>query len=130
MKRGASIASWMSIPKWNAFSATCSMAWTWLSPPGAPNGITEPSSRRRMAGFGVSRGLFPGATPDGWFGSGRDCVPRPDGTMPSAGTTGERHDASDGVAENAFPQRSTTHRYDVSGSRSDGPVAASNGALL
>ena len=38
--------------------------------------------------------------------SGRDCVPRPDGTMPRPGITGERHEPSLGVADMALPQRS------------------------
>ena len=46
----------------------------------------------------------------GMAGSGRDCVPRPDGTMPSPGITGERHEPSDGVAEKALPQRSTAQQ--------------------
>src|SRR5216683_7301733 len=83
------------------------MACTCTSPPGAPNGMTLPSSRTAMAGLGVSLGRLPGATPEGWLGSGRDCVPRPEGTMPRPGITGERHDPSDGVADMALPQRST-----------------------
>src|SRR5690606_31872153 len=56
-------------------------------------------------------------------GSGRDCDPRGDGTIPSPGITGDRHEPSEGVAEKAFLQRSTTQTYDVSGARSgSGPV--------
>src|SRR5262249_14348853 len=92
------------------------MAWTCTSPPGAPNGITLPSSRTAIAGLGVSLGRLPGATPEGWRGSRRDCVPRPEGTMPRPGITGERHEPSDGVADIALPQRSTAQQYEVSGS--------------
>ena len=59
-----------------------------MSPPGQPNTRTEPSSRTAIAGFGVNRGRLPGPTPDGWRGSGRDCVPRVDGTIPVPGMTG------------------------------------------
>src|SRR5262245_30985370 len=106
----------MSMPKWKVLRNTCSIACTCTSPPGAPNGMTLPSSRTAIAGLGVRRGRLPGATPDGWSGSGRDCVPRPDGTMPRPGIPGERHDPSDGVADIALPQRSTAQQYDVSGS--------------
>ena len=98
------------MPKWKMFSNTCSIACTCTSPPGVPNGMTQPSSRTAIAGFGVSRGRLPGATPDGMRGSGRDCVPRTDGTMPRPGITGELQEPSDGVAENALPQRSTTQQ--------------------
>src|ERR1700722_11998274 len=95
---------------WNTWSIAC----TCMSPPGQPNTNTEPSSRIAIAGFGVRRGRLPGATPEGWLGSGRDCTPREDGTRPVPGITGELVDASDGTAENALPQRSITHTYDVS----------------
>src|SRR5258708_9991514 len=104
------------MPKWKAFRNICSMAWTCTSPPGAPNGITLPSSRTAIAGLGVRRGRLPGPTPDGWLGSGRLCVPRPDGTMPRPGITGLRHEPSLGVADMALPQRSTAQQYEVSGS--------------
>src|SRR6478735_5808410 len=112
--RGALIASCTSIPKWKTFRNTCSIACTCMSPPGQPNVNTEPSSRTAMAGFGVRRGRLPGATPDGWRGSGRDWSPRDDGTMPSPGTAGEQNAPSDGVAEKALPQRSIVQTYDVS----------------
>src|SRR6266508_5168109 len=63
--RGASIACCTSIPKWNAFRNTCNIACTRISPTGQPNASTEPSSRTASAGFGVSRGRFPGTTPQG-----------------------------------------------------------------
>ena len=115
-KRGASIASCTSMPKWKALRNTCSIACTCMSPPGQPNGITQPSSRTAIAGLGVSRGRLPGATPDGWRGSGRDCVPRARRHDAEARDTGERHEPSDGVAEKALPQRSTAQQYEVSGS--------------
>src|SRR5262245_32123789 len=84
-----------------------------MSPPGQPNGITRPSSPTAIAGFGVNRGRLPGATPAGCAGSGRDCSPRRLGTIPVPGITGEVEAPSDGVAENALPQRSTTQTYEV-----------------
>ena len=101
------------MPKCSTLSSTWSIAWICMSPPGQPNGITEPSSRTAIAGLGVSRGRLPGATPAGWAGSGRDCRPRSDGTMPRPGITGAVLEASDGVAENVLPHRSTTHTYEV-----------------
>src|SRR3984885_10961068 len=108
--RGASIALCKSMPKCITFSSTCSIAWICTSPPGVPNGITPPLSVTSIAGLGVSRGRLPGATPAGWRGSGRLCEPRPDGVIPRPGTTGTLPDPSDGVALDAFPQRSTTQQ--------------------
>ena len=79
-----------------------------MSPPGQPKGIERPSSPTAIAGFGVSRGRLPGATPLGCDGSGRDCSPRRLGTIPRPGITGEVEAPSEGVAENELPQRSTT----------------------
>ena len=56
-----------------------------MSPPGQPKGIARPSSPTAIAGFGVSRGRLPGATPEGCEGSGRDCSPRSDGDDPGPG---------------------------------------------
>src|SRR4051794_10278587 len=92
------------------------MAWICTSPPGVPNGMTPPLAVTSSAGLGVSRGRLPGATPAGCLGSGRLCDPRPDGAMPSPGTTGTLPHPSDGVALKALPQRSTTQQYDVSAS--------------
>src|SRR6201999_3603583 len=94
----------------------CSIACVCTSPPGVPNGMTPPAPVTTIAGFGVSRGRLPGATPAGCFGSGRLCDPRLDGAIPSPGTTGTLPAPSEGVALNAFPQRSTTQQYDVSAS--------------
>jgi hypothetical protein len=95
------------MPKCSTFSSTCNIAWVCTSPPGVPNGITPPSRVTTMAGFGVSRGRLPGATPLGCFGSGRLWLPREEGVMPSPGIIGEAEDPSDGVALNALPHRST-----------------------
>src|SRR6186997_1041649 len=114
--RGASMASCTSMPCWKMFSITCSIAWVCTSPPGVPNGMTPPASVTTIAGLGVRRGRLPGATPAGCRGSGRLCEPRPDGVMPSPGTTGTLPEPSDGVALNALPQRSTTQQYAVSAS--------------
>src|ERR1700755_1924675 len=78
--------------------------------------MTPPASVTSIAGFGVSRGRLPGATPAGCAGSGRLCEPRPDGVIPRPGTTGTLPEPSDGVALDALPQRSTTQQYDVSAS--------------
>ena len=107
-KRGASTAACGVMPKTRRFSRTCSIAWTWTSPPGLPNGITLPSAAKAMAGFGVSRGRLPGATADGWPGTPQDWQPRVDGTSPVPGTTGASNALSLGVAETALPSRSTT----------------------
>src|ERR1700733_4485691 len=114
--RGASIAVCGSLPKCMIFSRTCSIAWVCTSPPGVPNGITPPSLVTKIAGFGVSRGRLPGATPAGCLGSGRLCEPRPDGVIPRPGTTGTLPDPSEGGALKALPQRSTTQQYEVSAS--------------
>ena len=52
---------------------------------GAAEGDRAAVVATAIAGFGVSRGRLPGATPDGCAGSGRDCRPRSEGTMPEAG---------------------------------------------
>src|SRR3974390_927528 len=97
-------------------SRTCNIAWVCTSPPGVPNGITPPAAVTTIAGFGVSRGRLPGATPAGGAGSGRLWEPRPDGGVARPGTTGTLPLPSDGVALNALPQRSTTQQYEVSAS--------------
>src|ERR1700733_13079658 len=101
------------MPKCTTLSNNYNIAWICTSPPGVPNGITPPDSVTSSAGLGVRRGRLPGATPAGWRGSGRLCDPRPEGAMPSPGTTGTFRDPSDGVALKAFPQRSTTQQYEV-----------------
>src|SRR5689334_19683236 len=91
------------------------IAWVCRSPPGVPNGITAWPGRMTIAGLGVRRGRLPGATHEGCLGSTRDWMPRGDGTSPVPGTTGAtRITGSLGVAENALPAASTTHRYEVS----------------
>ena len=89
------------------------MAWAWTSPPGVPNAITAPSGWSSMAGLGVSRGRFPGATALAWPGSSQPCEPRDETVSPVPGMIGVSVDTSLGVAENAFPSRSTTATYDV-----------------
>ena len=63
-----------------------------------------------MAGLGVSRGRLPGATEHGCEGSDQDCVPRPEQSIPTPGMMGVLSEPSLGVAENALPWRSITHR--------------------
>src|SRR5689334_9166221 len=114
----------MSIPKWKTFRKTCNIACVCISPSGVPNTNTDPSSFSAIAGFGVRRGRLPGATPEGWRGSGRDWTPRVDIISPVPGTTGHAQFPSEGVAEIALPHLSIAHRYVVSPPRGAGVTPA------
>ncbi|CFP60417.1 Uncharacterised protein [Bordetella pertussis] len=103
MKRGASIAVCGSMPNSVMFSSTCSMACTWLLPPGLPSGRMRLPRWMAMAGLGVSRGRLPGARLAGWLASARDWDPREDGHSPVPGITIVSLDTSLGVAEKALP---------------------------
>src|SRR5688572_32068612 len=104
---------------------TCSIACGWMSLPGLPNGMKALPSFSTIAGEGVRRGRFPGATDPGSDGSHHDCEPREEGQRPVPGITGVAFDPSLGVAENALPWRSITATYDVSATCTGSLAAAS-----
>ena len=72
------------------------------------------SGRTAIAGFGVSRGLFHGATQDGCPFTAQDCDPLEDGVMPHPGIAGLLAEPSLGVIEATSPSESITQTYEVS----------------
>src|SRR5436190_12810148 len=110
------------MPKTLTFRNTWSIACGCTSPPGVPNGMNALPRLSAIAGLGVRRGRFPGATDDGCVGSDHDCVPRPEQRIPTPGMIGVLFEPSLGVHDIALPCLSITHRYDVS----PGPGASSD----
>ena len=68
----------------------------------------EASGRIAIAGFGVSLGLFNGATHDGCPLTAHDCEPLEDGVIPHPGMAGLLAEPSLGVIDATSPFASTT----------------------
>src|SRR4051812_15338170 len=102
------MACWTCSPNALMLRNTCSIDWTWMSPPGDPQAIWNALSLRARAGEGVRRGRLPGATEQGCVSRNRLCMPRVEMLMPRPSIIGVSYIVSDGVADQTLPCESAT----------------------
>src|SRR5664279_5017753 len=96
------------------FNNTCSIAWSWLSPPGVDITRYGFPSLVTMVGLNVTRGRLPGASSFGCPGVNTNDCSRDENGMPVSPAITDGSQAPLGVAENMFPFRSITFTQVVS----------------